>query len=129
MTNKEKYLAQVSKDETDTVKEARERIKNREWLKVSREIALKVLNRLDEIEWSQEKLAEEMGVTPQDIRKIVSGKEYLTSETKIKLQKVLDIVILTTNSTHGKIVESKLYISSDSNDENQESSGNLPLAA
>ena len=107
MTNKEKYLAQVSKEETDTVKQARERIKNSDWLIFSQKIALRVLNKLDEIEWSQQKLAEEMNVTPQDITKIVSGKENLTLETITKLQKALNIVILTTSNTNEKIIKSK----------------------
>ena len=105
MTNKEKYLAQVSKEETDTVKQAREHIKNSDWLIFSQKIALRVLNKLDAMEWSQQKLAEEMNVTPQDITKIVSGKENLTLETITKLQKALNIVILTTSHSHEKITD------------------------
>lgn len=35
-----------------------------------------------------------MGVSPQQITKIVSGKENLTIETQIKLQNILDIPVL-----------------------------------
>lgn len=35
-----------------------------------------------------------MGVTPQQITKIVKGKENLTLDTQIKLQEILDIPIL-----------------------------------
>ena len=49
--------------------------------------------------------AEEMNVTPQDITKIVSGKENLTLETITKLQKALNIVILTTSHSHEKIAD------------------------
>jgi plasmid maintenance system antidote protein VapI len=35
-----------------------------------------------------------MGVSPQQISKIVSGKENLTIETQIRLQRILKIPIL-----------------------------------
>ena len=63
-------------------------------LRESQNIALKVLDKLDEIGWSQRKLAIEMGVSPQQITKIVKGQENLTLETQIKLQNILNIPIL-----------------------------------
>ena len=65
-------------------------------LRESQQIALKVLLKLDDLGWSQKDLAKEMEVTPQQISKIVSGKENLTIETQIKLQNILDIPILAT---------------------------------
>jgi plasmid maintenance system antidote protein VapI len=53
-----------------------------------------VLNRLAELNWTQKRLAEAMEVSPQQISKIVSGKENLTIETQIKLQEILSIPIL-----------------------------------
>jgi len=50
--------------------------------------------KLDDLSWSQKDLAKAMEVTPQQITKIVSGKENLTIETQIKLQNILDIPIL-----------------------------------
>jgi transcriptional regulator with XRE-family HTH domain len=94
MTNKEKFLKLVSENDTETLKEVKKRIKNRDMLRESQQIALKVLIKLDELGWSQKKLAAEMGVSPQQITKIVSGKENLTTETQVKLQKILDIPIL-----------------------------------
>ena len=52
-------------------------------LRESQNIAIKVLRKLDELAWSQKELAREMGVSPQQISKIVSGKENLTIETQI----------------------------------------------
>lgn len=95
-TNKEKFLNLVSKEETKTIERNKERIKNRKRLKESRAIAIKVLARLDELGWSQRKLAGEMDVTPQQITKIVKGKENLTLETQLKLQDILNIPILAT---------------------------------
>jgi transcriptional regulator with XRE-family HTH domain len=97
MTNKEKFLALVSKEKTDTLQRSAERIKNREILRESQQIALKVLDKLDELNWTQRRLAEELGVSPQQVSKIVSGKENLTLETQVKLQNVLNIPILATH--------------------------------
>lgn len=94
MTNKEKFLALVSKEKTDTLEKNRERIKNRAMLRESQQIAIKVLMKLDEIGWSQKDLAQAMNVKPQQITKIVSGKENLTIDTQIKLQNILNIPIL-----------------------------------
>lgn len=94
MSNKEKFIALVSPETTNTVAKNRDRIKNRAMLRESQNIALKVLEKLEEIRWSQRKLAKEMGVTPQQITKIVKGQENLTLETQIKLQSILKIPIL-----------------------------------
>jgi transcriptional regulator with XRE-family HTH domain len=94
MSNKEKFIALVSPETTNTVAKNRDRIKNRAMLRESQNIALKVLDKLEEIRWSQRKLAKEMGVTPQQITKIVKGQENLTLETQTKLQSILKIPIL-----------------------------------
>lgn len=94
MTNKEKFLALVSDEKTETLARNRERIKNRAMLHESQQISLKVLMKLDELGWSQKDLAKEMEVSPQQISKIVSGKENLTIETQIKLQNILQIPVL-----------------------------------
>lgn len=44
--------------------------------------------------WSKKKFSDEMGVTPQQITKIVSGKANLTLETRVEIQEVLNIRIL-----------------------------------
>src|SRR5690625_6006563 len=86
MTNKEKFLELGSDKETDTLKRNRARIQKRNMLRESQIIAMKILNRLDELGWTQKKLAEQIGVTPQQINKIVRGKENLTLETQTELQ-------------------------------------------
>jgi plasmid maintenance system antidote protein VapI len=94
MTNKKKFLALDSKQDSGTLARNRDRIRNRSMLRESQQIALKVLMKLDELGWSQKDLAKIMAVTPQQITKIVSGKENLTIETQIKLQNILDIPVL-----------------------------------
>lgn len=90
-TNKEKFKDLVSKEKTNTLANNRERIKNRTRLRESQAIALKVLTKLDELDWSQKRLAKELNVSPQQVSKIVKGKENLTLETQVKLQRVLNI--------------------------------------
>jgi ribosome-binding protein aMBF1 (putative translation factor) len=95
MNNKEKFIALVSSDASqNTLETNRERVRNRVMLRESQQIALKVLLKLDNIGWSQRDLANAMNVSPQQITKIVSGKENLTIEAQIKLQTILDIPIL-----------------------------------
>jgi transcriptional regulator with XRE-family HTH domain len=94
MRNEEKFLKLVSEKDTETLKDVAYRVKNREMLRESQRIALKVLAKLDELGWTQKRLAEEMQVRPQQITKIVSGKENLTIETQVKLQRILNIPIL-----------------------------------
>ncbi len=94
MTKKEKFLGLVSKEDTGTLERNQQRIRNRAMLRESQQIALKVLMKLDDLGWSQKDLAKAMDVTPQQITKIVSGKENLTIETQIKLQNILDIPVL-----------------------------------
>jgi transcriptional regulator with XRE-family HTH domain len=98
MTNKEKFLQLVSKEQSQTLEKAKERIKNRAMLGESQKVALKVLAKLEELQWSHQELAEKMSVTIPYIDKIVRGKENLTLETLIKLQEVLDIPLLATFS-------------------------------
>ncbi len=94
MTNKEKFLALVSEEKTNTIEKNTLRIKNREMLRESQQIAIKVMKKLDQLGWSQKILAQKLGVRPQQITKIISGKENLTIETQIKLQNILEIPIL-----------------------------------
>jgi len=94
MTNKEKFLKLASSADKALISEVEERIKSRAMLRESQNIALKVLARLDELHWSQRRLAEAMGVSPQQVSKIVSGKENLTIESLVKLEDVLGIPFL-----------------------------------
>lgn len=92
--NRKNFEKLVSKEKTDTVSRAKERLKNRAWLIEAQEIALDVLEKLDELGWSQAELAERLDVTPQQVSGIVSGKENLTLEIIVKLKHVLNIPVL-----------------------------------
>lgn len=94
MTTKEKILGLVSKEDTKTLENNRSRIANRQWLRASQEVAMKILDKLEALNWSQKDLAEKMGVSPQYINKVVKGKENLTLDTLVRLQNMLDMPVL-----------------------------------
>ena len=96
MTNKEKFLNLVSDEKSNTLQNIKDRKKNRATLRESQSIAFKVLARLEVLKWTQKKLAEKLEVSPQQVTKIISGKENLTLETLVKLQTVLEIPLLIT---------------------------------
>ncbi len=70
---------------------AKFRKENREWLTVSLKIAMKIRKILKDKNLKQTDLAERMGVSPQQVNKILSGKENLCIETIIKVAKALDL--------------------------------------
>lgn len=74
------------------------RKRNSGWLKNSARIAIIVLSHLKSKNMSQKQLAEEMGVTPQYVNKIVKGSENLTLETIDKLESVLGVRLIEINS-------------------------------
>lgn len=64
---------------------------NRGWIRKSINIAIKVLDVLDEKSMSQSQLAEKLGVSRQQVSKILKGQENLTIETIDKLEHALGI--------------------------------------
>jgi transcriptional regulator with XRE-family HTH domain len=77
----------------NNVKEKKNR-ENYEWLKKSAAIAIKVLDALKAQHLSQKDLAARMGISPQQISKIVKGRENLTLETISNLELALGIIII-----------------------------------
>lgn len=94
MTNKEKFLALVSKEETKTVERAKARLANKKYSKLSNLIAFEILERLDALGWKQKDLAEKMGVSPQQVNKWVKGNENFTIETLVNLSEVLGVELI-----------------------------------
>ena len=65
------------------------------WLVYSSQIARRILAVIRERpDLNQTRLAELLGVSPQQVTKIVKGKENLTLETIYKLSKALDIELI-----------------------------------
>lgn len=67
------------------------RKENKAWLKKSSRIALRVLDALDEKRWNQTDLAKELGVTRQQVSKLVKGQNDFKLSTITQLEKALGI--------------------------------------
>jgi len=94
-----KFTDIVSKDTVSGFETAaRQDMANKAWLDKSFEIALLILARLKELNWTQAKLADEMKVSPQYVNKIVKGRENLTLETIALLETALGISLITTET-------------------------------
>ena len=88
---KEQFLNSIEDDNGSWIEKARYRRENRGWLRKSQRIAVRVLSVLDEKGMQQKDLAEALEVSPQQVSKIVKGKQNLTLETISKLEAVLGV--------------------------------------
>ena len=70
---------------------------NSEHIRFSNNIALLILDRLDQSKWTQKQLAEEMGVSPQQVSKWVKGGENLTISTIINISNALGFNLIRLN--------------------------------
>ena len=73
--------------------EAEWRRANRAWLRRSQAISVKVLDKMDEMQWTQAQVAERIGCSQQYVSRIVKGSENLTLEMISKIEDALDIKI------------------------------------
>lgn len=92
--NKEKFLSLVSNVKTNTVERNQELIRNREMSRVSSSIALKVLNRMDDLGWDNNRLSQELDIPLGFVNKIISGKYNLSLNTLMNIQRTLNIKII-----------------------------------
>ena len=90
----EKLLTLASNQPSEWKAKLQLRRENREWLKKSAGIAVMVLNALKAQQLSQKDLAERMNISPQQINKIVKGRENLTLETISNLEIALGIELI-----------------------------------
>ena len=65
------------------------RRENRDWIRHSQEIALAMLNKMDELKMSQTALAKQLGCSQQYVSKLLKGGENLSLETISKIEKAL----------------------------------------
>lgn len=85
-------LAELAIPRSETaIENARFRRENRDWLRMSEEIALNVHYYLRTTNTTQKQLADKMGVSAVYIGKLLRGKENLTLETICKVQKAIGI--------------------------------------
>ena len=92
---KDKISAKTSEKPSNWPQEAEERSAKRGALQHARRVSLLVLRELDKQNLSQVALADKMGVSRQQVTKIVKGQENFTFETIAKLEEALGISIIT----------------------------------
>lgn len=84
------------------VEDYEKRRENRDWLKRSQKVALKILRTLRAEKIDQKELAVRMGVSPQQVSKWVKGKENFTFETISKIEAALNIQLMEILSSTAK---------------------------
>ena len=104
MANIEK-LNKISTGKSNWIDKAKERQENKAWLNHSQKIAVKVLRTLREMKMKQKELAEKIGVSPQQISKIIKGKENLTLETISKLENALNVNLILSENKPAKTIK------------------------
>ncbi len=96
----DKKLNELAKPASKKALEASKwRMENRNWLRKSFEISLNVLEAIKNKGWNQKQLAEAMGVSQQQVSKIVKGKENLTLQTIAALEVILETELIQTSLT------------------------------
>lgn len=93
--NQEILKKLISKTPSTWVDETIEEKAHEEARRNARLVALRVLAILDEYDMTQAELAEKMGVSRQQVTKIVKGQENFTFETIGKLEKALGVKLMT----------------------------------
>lgn len=70
---------------------------NESWLRHSQNIALIMLDKMDELKMTQKQLAEKMKCSHQYVSKVLKGQENLSLETLTKIERALGISIIKEN--------------------------------
>ena len=91
---KKNFLDLVSKEKSNVHALMQWRKANKVWLSKSMAIAVKIMMALRKDGVSQKELAGRVGVSPQQINKIVKGSENLSLETIAKLEVALGVKLV-----------------------------------
>jgi antitoxin component HigA of HigAB toxin-antitoxin module len=94
MKLKDKLQKLSTPPSSDWVEESGKKLAEEGAKRHARKVALVVLEALDKQSLTQQALADRMGVSRQQVTKIVKGKENLTFETIAKLENALKMEIL-----------------------------------
>ncbi|PSL47882.1 helix-turn-helix protein [Chitinophaga niastensis] len=91
---KKKFLALVS-DKTSSFEErVTFRTENKAWLAKSGALATKIIIFLDAHKITQKELAERLGISPQQVNKILQGQENMTLQTITAIETALNIELI-----------------------------------
>ena len=69
-------------------------MQNKSWLRHSQRIAVKMLEKMDELSMTQKQLADMMGCSLQYVSKVLKGQENLSLEAMSKIANCLKLSIL-----------------------------------
>ena len=78
--------------------EAEWRRANRVWLRRSQAVAMKMLDKMEEMNWTQQQVADRLGCTQQYVSRIVKGGENLTLEMLSKIEDSLGVELFVFSS-------------------------------
>lgn len=94
-------ISNLKKHQSSTPSKWREnaewRMANKSWLRYSQHIAMLMLDKMEELHMTQKQLSELMGCSQQYISKVLKGQENLSLETLSKIERCLQIQILSIN--------------------------------
>ena len=102
-------LNKLASNNSKWIEEAKIRRENRIWQKHSQKIAIRVLKAIREKGIKQKQLAEMIGVSPQQINKIVKGSENLTLQTIAKIENALNIELIFREIEKNNIEYKEIY--------------------
>lgn len=89
--NRQQLDAVAKPRPAENIRRAKERADNREWMRMSQDIALGIHRHLLMTNTTQKEFAERMGVSPAYVGKLLKGRENLTLETVWKIQKLIGV--------------------------------------
>ncbi len=70
------------------------RQENKSWLRHSQIIAVKMLQRMDQLGMTQQALAERLNCNKQYVSKLLKGRENLTLDAISKIEDALDLYLI-----------------------------------
>lgn len=86
--------AHQSEKPSSFVEKAKWRQENRSWLNWSHDVALRLINYMEDEGLSRQELANKLGVTPQYVSKILSGKVNFSFKSIADIEEKLGLHIL-----------------------------------
>lgn len=75
--------------------EAEWRRANQAWLRRSQTVAMKMLDRMEEMHWTQQRVAGLLGWSQQYVSRMLKGSENLSLEMLSKIEDVLGVKVFT----------------------------------
>jgi len=85
--------------------EAEARRQNKRWLGYSQQIAMAMLDKMEDTGMTQTQLANKLGCSQQYVSRVLKGSENLSLETICKIEDALDLSIFTSpNHIHTKLL-------------------------